>query len=706
MAASTWNATQAATLAAQKQVIVDEIGESNVIPATTIDYFLAKYEHLAKEDRIKKFLRKTELYKKGVWQIPRGEGIKEENLYVPMETIANEIIPFFHVSSNRKALVSSGRPLYHKEDPATDHSSSPDLVIQANGPSFEFPHRAPVLDPSLGYSNAASCLEMKLDKDLGNALASHVPQVEIYSRQMFIQQPNRRFVRILVISENRAGLVHFDRSGAQYTDLIDINKRPGDFIRLILGVSSPDEHLLGLDTTIQWVIGPNGRKKSGTLTTEDADGNEITYDLVEPYPVFNRHSIRGRGTICWTVRDAAGNEFLVKDSWRSEGRESETTFLEKAKGLQGVAQVASFEEDREETASFRGPFTNGERAEDNFYNRWSMRVVLHCYGPPIIHFTSMKHAISALRDAIAGHRNLVHQKQRILHRDISIFNILLGNPGAPKGLRGFLIDLDMAILWDRDPLKMSADCRTGTRMFQSIMVLCAFQGKILRTHDYLDDLEAFFYVLCYLMFCFNGAGENVKAVVSQFVQKWDDVDPANAAAHKIAFLTHPFLPEDPTPYWNETCITLLENFKSFVEGVVKEKRIIYEAKLSETERDDRIDMLHKQSDQHYKRLLGLFDTAIQALPDQDPVVKDAKATDVTSTDSPNGSPLPTPSRSAKSTAKAIAKRAPVPKRSSQEIEEPEEPQVKHPRTTRSVRSKRGAVKPSPLSQLQSESAAQ
>jgi hypothetical protein len=219
---------------------------------------------------------------------------------------------------------------------------------------------------------------------------------------MFIQQPNRRFVRTLVVSQNRAGVIHYDRSGAQYTDLIDINKKPRDFIRLILGISSTDERLLGFDTTLQWAMRPDGRKESGTLTTKDAAGHEVEYDLVVPCPIFNRHSIRGRGTICWAIRDSDGNEFIVKDSWRSEGQQSEAKFLKIAKGLQGVVQMFSCEEDREETASFRGPITNVADAAQNFNNRWSMRVVLQCYGPPIVYFTSRRHAISALRDAIAG----------------------------------------------------------------------------------------------------------------------------------------------------------------------------------------------------------------------------------------------------------------------------------------------------------------
>ena len=130
MANSTQNPTQHqhATLVAQKQVIGSGKGTSSDILATNIEHFLNEYEHLAKEDKIRKFLRKTKLYKRGVWEMPREEGTVEADSYGPMNTIVNEIIPFFHSSPDRKAFVTSGKPLYH-EDPVTDHSLSPDLVI-------------------------------------------------------------------------------------------------------------------------------------------------------------------------------------------------------------------------------------------------------------------------------------------------------------------------------------------------------------------------------------------------------------------------------------------------------------------------------------------------------------------------------------------------------------------------------------------------
>lgn len=58
-----------------------------------------------------------------------------------------------------------------------------------------------------------------------------------------------------------------------------------------------------------------------------------------------------------------------------------------------------------------------------------------------------------------AHRNLFGEKQ-ILHRDISVNNILIGKKEAKPGWRGVLIDLDMAIFISRDQITPRADFRT------------------------------------------------------------------------------------------------------------------------------------------------------------------------------------------------------------------------------------------------------
>ena len=203
----------------------------------------------------------------------------------------------------------------------------------------------------------------------------------------------------MIVTERQAQLFHFDRSGCQYTPSLDINEDPHTFIRLVLGLSSPNEVDIGLDASIQWRI-ENGRKVGGTLTTRAADFTEKVYPLIYVDPFFSRSHIHGRGTTCWIVSDpATGEMLLVKDSWRSDDRTPEYVYLQDALGVPGVAQMVSCEPDRGQTKDLRF-FVNGHRAD--FENPIDTRVVMKCYARPVITFTSPKQPLCALRDAIAG----------------------------------------------------------------------------------------------------------------------------------------------------------------------------------------------------------------------------------------------------------------------------------------------------------------
>lgn len=216
---------------------------------------------------------------------------------------------------------------------------------------------------------------------------------------MFVHQPNRRFVRLLVLSEGHFRLYHFDRSGVQHTPYISFHKDPHTFVRLILGLSSPDEFDIGLDSSIQWII-ENGRKVGGTLTTRGADGIKVVYPLLNVVPFFFRGNIRGRSTICWSVRDpVTGEELVVKDTWKSKDHISEHVFLRDAVGIAGVVQMVSYEHDRDETKNLRG---FGDCCPAGFQNRVETRVVTMAYGKSVKNFTSAMELLHALRDAIAG----------------------------------------------------------------------------------------------------------------------------------------------------------------------------------------------------------------------------------------------------------------------------------------------------------------
>jgi len=85
---------------------------------------------------------------------------------------------------------------------------------------------------------------------------------------------------------------------------------------------------------------------------------------------------------------------------------------------------------------------------------------------------------------------------KILHRDISIGNIVLNEAEDDA----FLIDLDLAIKIDREKAS-GAPSKTGTKVF---MAIGALYGE---DHNFMHDLESFFWVLFWLCAHWNGPGQ-------------------------------------------------------------------------------------------------------------------------------------------------------------------------------------------------------
>ncbi|KAF8538767.1 hypothetical protein BDD12DRAFT_884189 [Trichophaea hybrida] len=127
-------------------------------------------------------------------------------------------------------------------------------------------------------------------------------------------------------------------------------------------------------------------------------------------------------------------------------------------------------------------------------NRIHTRVLMS-RGLPVQQWDSQRQLFSAFRDAIRGHESLLTVAQ-ILHRDISINNIMLTHPSYPRADRfqGFLIDLDLAVHKTRVP-PSGAPERTGTYAFLSIEALQETKG-----HIFHDDLQSFFFVFIWLCY--------------------------------------------------------------------------------------------------------------------------------------------------------------------------------------------------------------
>ncbi|TFK23554.1 hypothetical protein FA15DRAFT_705339 [Coprinopsis marcescibilis] len=250
-------------------------------------------------------------------------------------------------------------------------------------------------------------------------------------------------------------------------------------------------------------------------------------------------------------------------------------------------------------------FRPKDATSGTFVNRTKSRITMKKYGPTIESFRSVREVLWALHDALDGLTD-----ERILHRDISVNNILLGTLGATEGWRGVLIDLDVAVR--QGSLRIdAADHRTGTRIFQSLSALKSFQyPKTTHAHDHLDDFESFFYVLCSLLFFYVGPRQSNKPK-NQLLGKWGNADATIALDSKSSFILKSTIGEaleKVSAFWGQTCMDLLDNFRGLICTIVDTKQ-----RIREGETDITLEALRYEGVNWYNENLAHFKTAIAEL---------------------------------------------------------------------------------------------
>lgn len=158
---------------------------------------------------------------------------------------------------------------------------------------------------------------------------------------------------------------------------------------------------------------------------------------------------------------------------------------------------------------------------DPLPNRTHRRIVLSNYGEPICKASSRAALLGALEGCIRGHESLY--KAGLLHRDISINNLIINEGDENPSLSSFLIDLDFAIRINRVKA-LGAREITGTRAFIAIGVLMG-EG-----HSFMDDLESFFWVLFWICIHYNGPNKSRSVKQSK---RWNVEDTGELAREKL-----------------------------------------------------------------------------------------------------------------------------------------------------------------------------
>lgn len=183
-----------------------------------------------------------------------------------------------------------------------------------------------------GWDKVLAIVELKLGR---KPEQDPVEQLAQYARLVFGEQPDRLFLLGVTIIRTKMTFVVFNRSGLFVSDSFDVNEHPLRFVRVV-AMMFLDREYLGFDPRFDYT--PVDGKPSRTITV-----NGETYNVQEI--LYIESVIRGRGTVCLSVKPKKGSENLVvKSSWVDVTRQlREPQILEDLKDVPGITRLQNSE---------------------------------------------------------------------------------------------------------------------------------------------------------------------------------------------------------------------------------------------------------------------------------------------------------------------------------------------------------------------------
>ncbi|KAG6230615.1 hypothetical protein E4U34_000091 [Claviceps purpurea] len=318
-------------------------------------------------------------------------------------------------------------------------------------------------------------------------------------REVFARQPTRRFIHAFTLTGTTMETWVFDRSGPYSGTTFNVHEEPERFVQVLCGYLMMGDEELGLDVFTEEKDG----RRFATIPVNPCATESIRLEL-DSKPISYRRAIVSRATTCFPAKPIGAQEFdtVVKYSWIPSTWTPEADLLRKANEhrVKGVAKTVGYEREITRISQLRDGLTFSTPHKDQIpYDDRVLHVLaVTPLGRPLDEFGSILELLECLRDAIKAHRSL-YMESGILHRDISINNIIVTEPAKADGYKGMLIDLDLARDITKDPSGQRH--RTGTIEFMAIGVLLG------RQHTYRHDLESFLYVFIWLCFVYGSKGK-------------------------------------------------------------------------------------------------------------------------------------------------------------------------------------------------------
>ncbi|KAJ2085078.1 hypothetical protein IW138_006495 [Coemansia sp. RSA 986] len=294
-------------------------------------------------------------------------------------------------------------------------------------------------------------------------------------------------------------------------------------VKWLANMSLCERDRLGYDPTLYF----NREERRWEIEAyDDSTDAHKTFEIVSCMRISDR--VCGRHTRCFRCKEieASGDadkhgkpaevcEVLVKRAWATDSQESDDKSRDEVSMLREINNTLKGNKDLEgkyPTLLAGGVVKitdeNGEVFDDTvdtafaglrtetlkeLGSRVQKSMAMTPIGQDIRRCKSADELIIAAADVMEVHTAILKQC-KILHRDISINNILINRNGPGGRACGMLIDFDCALRIDDTTDHEARSEMTGTFPFMSVNNLEA--SKVIRTE--LDDWESIIYVLCWL----------------------------------------------------------------------------------------------------------------------------------------------------------------------------------------------------------------
>ena len=386
----------------------------------------------------------------------------------------------------------------------------------------------------------------------------------------------RRYVTSFMITDLKVSLWYYDRIGVIKSEEFDLVENPRLFVLAIAAVTTCDMKHFGFEPMIHppsTIASPMHLEHPIRLEPpRNIRGWEIHIDegidskgqtvlgvvrlKITGSPIYVQAGIVGRGTSVLPVSAFADSgladvdpsqKLVVKLSWPAATRVPEDVLIRQIRKAIGPEEARHVSRMRMST-TLEGLRLGLPRIEESIQalpGNAEARVLRVLVCDRYQHLNELKtipEFQSVFIDLVRGmpcpvlyahylcscsliaHR-VVYKRAGILHRDLSINNVMFGmRSGKPYGI---IIDWDLAI--DMNPREgdgdgVSSGHRTGTGPFMAIDLLAARKGP---PHLYRHDLESFFYILLWSACTFSLNGREVKKrhrlVEEWTVSNWRDI---------------------------------------------------------------------------------------------------------------------------------------------------------------------------------------